>query len=405
MTTLSDGPVTGVRPVDTAVIPIVRLTPPEVQHDTGPAAIEPQPAEPAQPSAPTADAAVEDRPRNIGVRTVDERASVIGSALGSLGLVWLLYERVLLWSGTLGFVVCWWLVYLAMYVGSSMLANDRPTVGDRLASAVVTSGAALVGFALLTTISYTVFRGWPALTHWNFFTKDMSGVPPTSSLDRGGILHALTGTLIEVLIATAISLPLGIGTAVYLTEVGGRMSATVRTVVEAMTALPDVLAGLFVYALLIITLGADKNGFAAAVALAVTMTPVMARSAEVVLRIVPSGLREAGLALGASQWQTVWRVVLPTAKSGIATSLILGVARIAGETAPLLIVSGATSFFNDDPLHGRMNSLPLFVYAAVKSGQGKYIDRGYGAATVLLLTVLVLFVLTRFLARNKAGSR
>src|SRR5664279_1746315 len=131
----------------------------------------------------------------------------------------------------------------------------------------------------------------------------MAGVGPTARLDRGGIAHAIVGSLVEVGIAAVISLPLGIGTAVYLTEVGGRASQTVRTVVEAMTALPDILAGLFVYTVLIIALGQERGGFAAAMALTIMMTPVIARSAEVQLRVVPGGLREAGMALGASQWR------------------------------------------------------------------------------------------------------
>ena len=168
-----------------------------------------------------------------------------------------------------------------------------------------------------------------------------------------------------------------------------------------LTQNPDILAGLFIYAFLIIGLGWERNGLAAALALAVTMIPIIARSAEVVLRVVPSGLREASLALGASKWQTVWRVVLPTARSGLATSLILGVARIAGETAPLLIVSSASTYFNGDPFNGPMNSLPLFIISSVRSGQPNSITRGYGAAAVLLLFVLVLFATARYLARDK----
>jgi phosphate transport system permease protein len=135
------------------------------------------------------------------------------------------------------------------------------------------------------------------------------------------------------------------------------------------------------------------------------MVPVTARSAEVVLKVVSGTLREAGLALGATQWQTVRRVVLPTARPGLATSLILGIARIVGETAPLLIVSGASSFLNRDPFHNPMNSLPLFIFAAVRSGQPLFIQRGYGAAALLLALVLVLFSVTRFLARARQGTR
>lgn len=345
-------------------------------------------------------------PRKVGGASIDDRASMWASLVASFALVWVLYLHILLWSGTLGFIVCWWLAFLALYVGVSILGNPLPTVWDRVASAVVTSGALVVAGALGTAIGYTLWKGRKAIVHVNFYTHDMSGVLPSAGLDKGGISHALAGTAIQVGIATAIALPLGIGTGVYLTEVGGRLASTVRTVVEAMTALPDILAGLFVYALLILGLGWDKTGLAVSIALAVTMIPVVARSCEVVLRIVPSGLREASLALGASQWRTVWSVVLPTARSGLATSLILGIARITGETAPLLIVSGSSTFFNQNPLHDPMNSLPLFTFAAIKSGlQGPPVDRAYGAAFVLLMFVLILFATARYLARDQSGRR
>jgi phosphate transport system permease protein len=309
---------------------------------------------------------------------------------------------VLQWSGTLGFILCAWAVFVGLYAGVSTMSHPGPIVKDRIAAAVVTSAAVLIGFALSTVIVSTFWKGWPALHHLNFYTKDMAGVGPgTDPLTKGGVYHAIIGTAIEVAIAVVISMPLGLGTAIFLSEVGGRGTAVVRTVVEAMTALPDILAGLFVYVLLIILLGWERTGLAAAIALSVTMTPVVARSAEVVLRVVPSGLREASLALGASKWRTVWRVVLPTARAGLATSLILGIARVAGETAPLLIVSGATTFTNHNPLHQPMNSLPLFIFSGVKSGQTLFVYRAYGAASLLLLLVLVLFVITRFLARSR----
>ena len=282
------------------------------------------------------------------------------------------------------------------------MSNPLPIVRDRLAAAVVLSGALVVFFALATTIWTTLYKGWPALHHLNFYIHDLHGVgPSTSPLTQGGIYHALWGTGIEVVIATVVSLPLGIATAVFLSEVRGPGTRIVRTVVEAMTALPDILAGLFVYVVLILIVGMQKSGLAAAIALSITMVPIIARSAEVVLRVVPGGLREASLALGASRLQTVWRVVLPTAKAGLATSLILGIARVAGETAPLLIVNGTTQYTNKDPRHDNMTSLPSFVYAGIKSGQPLYIQRAYGAASVLLLIVLVLFVLTRLLARGR----
>jgi phosphate transport system permease protein len=156
---------------------------------------------------------------------------------------------------------------------------------------------------------------------------------------------------------------------------------------------------------LIIGLQWERSGFAVSLALSVTMMPIIARSAEVQLRVVPGGLREASLALGASRWQTVRGVVLPTARAGLVSALILGIARVAGETAPLLIVSGANTFFNANPLHNPMNSLPLYIFTAVRSGEPLFIARGYGAAALLLTMVLVLFITTRFLVRERVRAR
>lgn len=346
-----------------------------------------------------------DLPRVLQRRTLDDHLSLLGSALGSLGLVWLVYEQLLALSGKLGFALLWFVAFLLLYALVTRQSNPWPVVKDRLSGAVVAGGAAVVLLALGWTVWFVVGQGRHALAHASFFTQDMAGVRPTSPLGQGGVLHAMVGTALEVLIAVAISLPLGIGTAVYMTEVGGRATKAVRTVVEAMTALPDILAGLFVYAVLIISLGWERDGLAVAVALSVTMVPIVARSSEVALRVVPGGLREASLALGASQWQTVRRVVLPTARAGLVTSLILGVARVSGETAPLLIVSGASTFFNADPTHQPMNSLPLYIFSAIRSGQNAFIARGYGAAVLLLALVITLFTTARFLARDKARAR
>ena len=350
------------------------------------------------------DTARPDLPRALATRTFDDRASWLAALGGAFALVWIVFQ-ISGWSGRLGFTLLWFATYLALYAGVTAMGNPRPVVVDRLVGAMVAGGAAVVALALLSTLLYTFSKGFPAYRHLNFFLHDAAGVRPTAALDQGGVLHAIVGSGIEVGIALLISLPLGFGTAIYMTEVGGRIASTVRTVVEAMTALPDVLAGLFTYATLVLVVHLDRTGFVAAVALSVTMIPIVARSSEVALRVVPGGLREASLALGASQWQTVWRVVLPTAKSGLATSLILGVARIAGETAPLLIVSGASTYQNVNPFHDPMNSLPLYAFAAVRSGQPNFITRGFGAAAVLLGIVTVLFVLARYLARPKNARR
>jgi phosphate transport system permease protein len=358
---------------------------------------------PEGPPPPPAQPDPLDRPRELNRRSVDDNTSIVASFVGSLALVWLIYYQLLPLSGRVGFVICWYLGFLGLYAGVSSLGNPRPIVVDRLGSAAVAGAAGVVGVALASTVIYTVVKGLPALPHPNFYTHDMAGVGPQDPLTRGGISHAIVGSVIELAIATAVSLPLGIATAVYIVEVGGRLSRVVRTLVEAMTALPDILAGLFIYRTLLLALGLPRSGFAAGMALSIMMLPIIARSADVALRVVPGGLREASLALGATRWQTVRRVVLPTARSGLATAVILGMARAVGETAPLLIVSGASTFFNDNPFKNPMNSLPLFIFTAVRSGEPTYITRGFGAATVLLLLVVALFTVTRLLARQKTS--
>jgi phosphate transport system permease protein len=350
-------------------------------------------------------AADEDRPRQVRRLTVDDWLSLWGAVLGSLAVVDVVFEHILDGSGTLGFLVCWYLTFLVLYAALVAMSNPRPIVVDRLVTTAAWAAGLIVVFAISTTVVYTFIRGHAAFMHLNFFTKDMSGYSPTAPLNQGGILHAIAGTVVEVAIAIGVSVPLGIGTAVYMSEIGGRWSRLVRTVVEAMTALPEILAGLFVYVVLIVEFGLPKSGIAASAAMSVTMVPIIARAAEVALRIVPGGLREASLALGASHWRTVRKVVLPSARAGLATATILGVARGVGETAVPLITSGASSYFTLNPIKNPMNSLPLLIYTFIKTGQPLAIDRAFGAASVLLAMVLVLFVITRVLSRDKTGRR
>jgi phosphate transport system permease protein len=345
------------------------------------------------------------RPRKLRVMTFDDWMSLGGSLLSSLALVDIVYEHLLDGSGTVGFLVVWYLTFLVIYGTVVAMSNPRTLVVDRLVTAALYAAAGLVIFALGTTVVYTFGKGIHAVVHLNFFTKTMAGVSPTAPLTQGGILHAIVGTFIEVGIAIAASVPLGIGTAVYMSEVGGRFSRLVRTVVEAMTALPEILAGLFVYVTLIVGFGLPKSGIAASAAMSVTMVPIIARAGEVALRVVPNGLREASLALGASQWRTVRKVVLPSARAGLATATILGVARGVGETAVVLITSGSSSFLITNPIGSEMNSLPLFIFTSVKSGEPLAISRAFGAASVLLAIVLLLFVVTRVLSRDKAVRR
>lgn len=346
-----------------------------------------------------------DVPRVLVKTTPDDRLSFWGSLVGSFALVWLLYTQILPFSGRVGFVILWYGAFLAMYAGVTAMGNPATVVLDRLMGAIIRGGAYIVFGTLATAVVFTGAKGVEALSNLNFFTDDMAGVRPTDDLSMGGVVHAMVGSMIEIGIAVAVTLPLGIGAAVYMNEVGGRLARVVRTIVEAMTALPSIVAGLFIYTVLIVTLGISRTGIAAAMAIAIMMLPIIARSADVVLRVMPGGLREASLALGATKWQTVRQVVLPTVRPGLATALILGIARGVGETSPVLLTSGASTYFNANPFNEPMNSLPLYVFAAVRSGEPLYIARGFGAAAVLMVLVLILFIITRILARQKVGRR
>ena len=346
---------------------------------------------------------IEDQPRRLSQRSLDDSFSLAGALLASLSLTWLLYFLVLPFSGTVGFLVCWWAVFMATYAGVIALANPLPVVKDRVVAAAMTSAAGLVGLAVLSVVVYTVIRGHNAIAHTNFFTQSSSEAPQ-APFTQGGIWNAIVGSFVQIGLAVVMSLPLGVLTAVFMTEVGGWFARIVRTVVEAMTAIPDLLAGLFVYVTLILYLHEPKNGLCVSVALAVTMTPIIARSAEVALRVVPGGLREAGLALGASQWETVRQIVVPTALPGLATALILAVARAVGESAPLIIVSGASGFFTANPFNNKpMNSLPLYIYIGLRSGQNAQIARAFAAAIVLLAVVFVFFAAARLVSRQRVA--
>ncbi|GAW49008.1 MULTISPECIES: phosphate ABC transporter permease PstA [unclassified Nocardioides] len=342
---------------------------------------------------------------SLGGTTIDEKFVRIGTWASAFGLAWLLTQRLLAMPGLPWFLIMWFVLGLAVTAVTGMLTGGLVEVRDRVAAAVVTVGAMLVAAVLVSALAFVVMRGWRPLLHLNFYVDDMAGVGPKDPFTNGGILHAIVGSLIEIGIGVAIALPLGIGTAVFMTEVGGTFARVVRTVVEAMTALPSIVAGLFVYTVFIVALGYPRSGLAAALAIAVMMLPIIARAADVVLRVVPGGLREASLALGSSRWRTVWHVVLPTARPGLATAVILGIARGVGETSPVLLTSGAASFLVTSPTGGVMNSLPLYIYSTVRSGEPVAITRAFAAATVLLAIVLILFVTARLLARPRRTKK
>jgi len=200
------------------------------------------------------------------------------------------------------------------------------------------------------------------------------------------------------------SVPLGFTCAIFLNEVGGPLRRPVRIFVDAMSGVPTIVAGLFIYAVWVS--GHSWSGFAAALAISISMLPIITRTSEEVLRLVPDGLREASLALGGSQWKTVWKVVLPTAASGLVTSVILGVARAIGETAPLIMTAFGAYTINSNPFSGAQAALPLYIYHLITESSDKTVQqRAWSASLVLMLMVLALFTLARLVSRRaKRGT-
>lgn len=337
------------------------------------------------------------------IRSSDVLA-LIGAGVASLSLTAVLFTQLAPLTGVVGYVVTSWVLFVVTYAVLVSFDENRATMWDRIAAVIVHSLALVLLAALVFTVVYTAVRGANALVHLNFFTQDMSTAGPRTPITSGGIVHAIYGTLIEVGITLAIAVPLGLLGAVFLHQVPGPFSRFVRTVVEAMTALPDILAGLFVYATLILILGFDLSGFAASCALAVTILPIIVRTGDVILRLVPGNLTEASYALGAGQWHTVRYILLPTARSGLATAVILGAARAIGETSPILLTAGFNRSLNLDPFHGPMTSLPLETFEDVETGIPAMIARGFGSGVVLLVLVVALFAIARAIGGRGAGQ-
>jgi len=327
---------------------------------------------------------------------------LLGCAFGAFCLTWLVYERLTPLSGGIGFFVSWYALFL---IAVWFVVRDRLgplEARDRLARVVVATVALGLLVPLGLIVGYTIARGYHAF-RVQFFIQDQSKVGPLSPATEGGGSAAIVGSLQMVGIAPLLSVPLGILTAVFLNEIGGRLARPVRMIVDAMSAIPSIVAGLFIYAAFILALHQRQTGLAASLSLAVLMLPTVTRTAEVVLRLVPGGLREASLALGGGEWSTVRRVVLPTARTGLLTAVILGIARVIGETAPLILAALGNTSFNANPLKGNQDALPLMIYRLIRFPQQAAIERAWTGAFVLLGIVLVLFIVARLIGGRGPG--
>lgn len=265
----------------------------------------------------------------------------------------------------------------------------------------LTMAIALVPLVWVLTV--LVSKGLPAVLDLGWWTFDMAG--QLSDRPGGGISHAVIGTLMQAAVTTVISVPVGVLTAVYLVEYsrGGRLGRFTTFMVDILTGVPSIVAALFIYALWITVLGFERSGLAVSLALVLLMIPVIVRNTEEMLRIVPDDLREAAYALGVPKWKTIVKIVLPTALSGIVTGVMLAVARIMGESAPVLILVGATPVINWNVAEGNQNSLPLFMLEMYKLQQNdEVLSRLWGAALTLVLIIAVLNIAARVISRRFA---
>lgn len=352
---------------------------------------------------PLAEAEPEVR-RNVGMVHERDILALVGAGVAGIATALLLFGFLAPFSGKIGFVAVAFGLFLGFYALLVSTEEKGPAVRDRVVSALIHGVAFLLLLALVFIIGFTFMKGWDALQHSNFYAHDMSNAGPLEPMTVGGIKHAAIGTLWMITIALIITVPLGITCAMFLNETRGPVTRFVRTIAEAMTALPSIVAGLFILATFILILGQGKSGLAASLALSVMMLPIIIRASDVVLRLVPGNLKEASFALGAGQWRTAWHVILPTARSGLATAVILGSARGIGETSPVLLTAGYTTYTNTNPFSGDMTSLPLAAFKLVSSPQASYVARGFGAGATLLALVLILFIAARVIGGRGPGN-
>lgn len=306
-------------------------------------------------------------------------------------------------KGKLAYFICFFLVYMLLESSYRYVTHGLSAAKNSIAKSVITAGVFIAVMPLISIVVTVFLRGRRGL-HWNLFVKDMSITSVNDPIGQGGLLHALVGTTILVLIALIISLPIGILTALYLTEVKGRFAAPIRFLVQAMSGVPSIVAGLFILSAIVIPITKSYSAIMGSLALSILMIPTIARTSEEVLLLIPNDLREAGVALGGTQWRTVAMVVVPAARSGLITAVILGIARVAGETAPIVLLTGGGERVNLNPFSGPMGSLPFYIWKAFAVGTEESITRAWAGIFVLLVIVMVLFVVARFLSERKVSK-
>jgi len=306
-------------------------------------------------------------------------------------------------KGKLAYAFVFFVAYGVIVSVFSFITRGAPAAKDAFVKTLVALGAVITLLPIASIIFTVIRRGLPGLK-LNLFTQDMSLAAPTDPLTNGGVLHAITGTLTLVALALVMSIPIGILTALYLTEIKGRFSGPIRFLVQAMSGVPSIVAGLFILSAVLYTITKSYSALMGALALTILMIPTVARTSEEVLQLIPNDLREAGTALGGTQWRTVSMIVVPAARSGLLTAVILGIARIAGETAPLLLLTGGGDKVNPNPFNGPVGSLPYYIWKCFNAGSPESLTRAWAGLLVLMLLVLLLFVLARALSTRKVSK-
>jgi len=299
-------------------------------------------------------------------------------------------------------VVAWAVVSLFLFLVGlpawSLAVENRRAAVDRLMTGLVWSSFGIAVLPLIWLIYVVVREGLQAIS-MEFLTYSMRGV---TGDEQGGVYHALIGTLLITTAATLISVPIGVLTAIYLIEYGGksRLARWITFLVDVMTGIPSIVAGLFALALVVLFFGpAYRMGLGGSIALSLLMIPTVVRSSEEMFRLVPMDLREAAYALGVPKWRTILKVVVPTAIGGVITGVVLAISRVIGETAPLLVVAGATDGVNFNLFDGRMTTLPVFIYSQYAQSTPAGYQRAWGGALVLIAIVMVLNLGARLIGK------
>jgi phosphate transport system permease protein len=305
-------------------------------------------------------------------------------------------------SGKLGFAAAYFFFASLLIFVQQLRLRDLAAAKDSLLSSFALLAMTMTLIPIVSIVSTVVLKGYKGI-HFGMFTNDMTQASVNDQVQAGGLLHALVGTIIMVGGALIVSFPIGLLTALYLTEIRGNLARPIKFLVQAMSGVPSIVAGLFILSILVIPVTQELTGLMGSLALSILMIPTIARTAEEMLLLIPNELREAGVALGATQWRTVSGVVVPAAKSGLVTAVILGIARIIGETAPILLVSGGADALNFNPMSGPMGSLPFYIWKAfLTGGTEEAYARAWGGMLILLILIFVLFGLARYLSGRKA---